>query len=220
MRSMQGKNKMKDIIIVGAGGCGREVANWIEDINKEKETWNIVGFLDDNLEVLDTFSSKYKVIDTISNHSPKQNTYYAMGIATPAIKKEIAETMMKRGAEFASIIHPSTKIYSEIPLGKGIIVYPNAKISTGCKVGDFVNIQSTIIGHDVTIEDYVTVSSSCGITGGVKLREGCFLADHAVIAVGLEVGENAYVGIGSVVIRDVKEETKVFGNPARVYSHW
>lgn len=210
---------MKDIIIVGAGGCGREVANWIEDINKEKETWNILGFIDDNLNVLDVVPSKYKVIGSISNHSPKRNTYYAMGIATPAIKKEIAEIMMKRGAEFVSIIHPSTKIYSEIPLGRGIITYPNAKISTGCKVGDFVNIQSTIVGHDVTIEDYVTVSSSCGITGGVKLREGCFLADHAVIAVGLEIGKNSYVGIGSVVIRDVKEGTKVFGNPARVFSH-
>lgn len=208
---------MKDIIIVGAGGCGREVANWIEDINKEKKTWNILGFIDDNLNVSCAVSSKYKIVDSISNHIPRRNTYYAMGIATPAVKKEIAEMLMNRGAEFVSIIHPSTKIYSEIPLGKGIITYPNAKISTGCKVGDFVNIQSTIVGHDVTIEDYVTVSSSCGITGGVKLREGCFLADHAVIAVGLEVGKDAYVGIGSVVIRDVKEGTKVFGNPARVF---
>ena len=192
---------MKDIIIVGAGGCGREVANWIEDINKEKKTWNILGFIDDNLNVSCAVSSKYKIVDSISNHIPRRNTYYAMGIATPDVKKEIAEMLMNRGAEFVSIIHPSTKIYSEIPLGKGIITYPNAKISTGCK-----------------IEDYVTVSSSCGITGGVKLREGCFLADHAVIAVGLEVGKDAYVGIGSVVIRDVKEGTKVFGNPARVFS--
>ena len=215
---MREKNKIANIVIVGAGGCGREVANWIEDINKEKATWNILGFIDDNLQALNNFSYKYKVIDSISNHRPKQNTYYAMGIATPAVKKKIAKKMMKRGAEFVSIIHPSTKIYSENPLGKGVIIYPNAKISTGCKVGDFVNIQSTIIGHDVTIEDYVTISSSCGITGGVKLREGCFLADHAVIAVGLEVGENAYVGIGSVVIRNVEEGTKVFGNPARVYS--
>ena len=209
---------MKDIIIVGAGGCGREVANWIEDINKEKKTWNILGFIDDNLNVSCAVSSKYKIVDSISNHIPRRNTYYAKGIATPAVKKAIAEMLMNRGAEFVSIIHPSTKIYSEIPLGKGTITYPNAKISTGCKVGDFVNIQSTIVGRDVTIEDYVTVSSSCGITGGVKLREGCFLADHAVIAVGLEVGKDAYVGIGSVVIRDVKEGTKVFGNPARVFS--
>lgn len=34
---MQEKSKMTDIIIVGAGGCGREVANWIEDINEVKK---------------------------------------------------------------------------------------------------------------------------------------------------------------------------------------
>ena len=80
---------MKDIIIVGAGGCGREVANWIEDINKEKKTWNILGFIDDNLNVSCAVSSKYKIVDSISNHIPRRNTYYAMGIATPAVKKEI-----------------------------------------------------------------------------------------------------------------------------------
>ena len=41
--------RMVDIIIVGAGGCGREVANWIDDINKIDAAWNILGFLDDNL---------------------------------------------------------------------------------------------------------------------------------------------------------------------------
>lgn len=209
---------MKDIIIVGAGGCGREVANWIEDINKENETWNIIGYLDDNTEVLDKFPSKFKIIDTIRGHEPRKGIYYAIGIANPPVKKKIAGMLEERGAEFASIIHPSTRIYTEFPLGKGLITYPNTKISTGCKIGDFVNIQSTIIGHDVLIEDYVTVSSSCGVTGGVILREGCFLADHSAVAVGLEIGKNAYVGIGSIVIRDVKHETRVFGNPARVYA--
>lgn len=209
---------MKDIIIVGAGGCGREVANWIEDINKESETWNIVGFIDDNRSALEGVASRYEVIDYISGHEPRENTYYAMGIANPPVKKKVAEMLESKGGEFVSIIHPTTRIYSEFPLGKGLITYPNAKISTGCRIGDFVNLQSTIIGHDVLIEDYVTVSSSCGVTGGVKLREGSFLADHAAIALGVEVGKNAYVGIGSIVIRDVKEKTRVFGNPARVFA--
>lgn len=208
---------MKDIIIVGAGGCGREIANWIEDINKIEETWNILGFIDDNVNALEGFPTKYKIIESISNHIPG-NAYYAIGIANPPVKKKIAEMLESKGAEFASIIHPSTRIYTEFPLGRGLITYPNAKISTGCKIGNFVNIQSTIIGHDVLIEDYVTVSSSCGVTGGTKLRKACFLADHAAISVGMEIGKNAYVGIGSVVIRDVKEDTRVFGNPARVFA--
>lgn len=209
---------MTDIIIVGAGGCGREVANWIEDINKLKETWNILGFLDDNPDVLESVRCEYKVIGSIKGHSPQKGVKYAMGIASPNAKKNIGNELMQKGASFASIIHPSTKVYSEYELGMGLVTYPNSKIATGCRIGNFVTLQSTILGHDAELEDYVTVSSSCGITGGVKLHEACFVGDHACIAVGLEIGAEAYIGIGSVVIRDVKQGEHVFGNPARVFS--
>ncbi len=209
---------MTDIIIVGAAGCGREVACWIEDINKDALTWNILGFLDDNLAALEGFLCKYEILGPIKEHEPRKGIKYAMGIANPQIKKDIAASMTSKGAEFASIIHPSARVYTEYEPGTGLVVYPNAKIATGCRIGEFVTLQSTILGHDAQIGDYVTISSSCGITGGTRLNDGCFIGDHACIAVGLEIGKNAYVGIGSVVIRDVPEDTRVFGNPARPYA--
>ncbi len=210
---------MKDIIIIGAAGCGREVTNWIEDINKVEATWNILGFLDDNPLALEGYPSKYTILGPIKGHQPRADVEYAMGIASPAIKKLVGRTLMANGAKFASIIHPSVRIYTEFDHGVGLVVYPNAKIATGCRIGDFVTLQSTILGHDALLEDYVTVSSSCGITGEAKLREGCFIGDHACMAVGMEIGAWSYVGIGSVVIRDVAENTRVFGNPARVYAN-
>ena len=92
---------MDEIIIVGAGGCGREVANWIEDINKVKETWNILGFLDDNLTALDGIPCKYKIIGRIADHQPAKNVYYAMGIANPAIKKTVGSKLLKAGSSYA-----------------------------------------------------------------------------------------------------------------------
>lgn len=209
---------MTDIIIVGAGGCGREVANWIEDINQIEKTWNILGFLDDNPDALKDFPCKYPILGPISGHQVREGARYAMGIANPAVKRAVGPALVEKGAQFASIIHPTTRIYSEFALGTGLVTYPNAKIATGCRIGDFVTLQSTILGHDSRLEDFVTVSSSCGITGGVQLHAGCFVGDHACIAMGLEVGEDAYVGIGSVVIRSVDRGTRVFGNPARAFA--
>ena len=41
---------MKDLVIIGAGGLGREVAQLIMDINQDKKTWNVLGFIDETIE--------------------------------------------------------------------------------------------------------------------------------------------------------------------------
>lgn len=208
---------MKDIIIVGGGGCGREVADFIYDINRIEPTWNLLGFIDDNEEIFEGRRPELKLIGTIQDWKVEAGQYFAMGIASPQIKEKVAKQLMERGAKFVNIIHPTVRISPSAKLGNGIIIYSGAKLGSDDVIGDFVTIQSTIIGHDVTIEPYVTVSSSCGITGGVLLKEKAFIADHACMVPGTIIGKDAYVGIGAVVLKEVADNTRVFGNPARVY---
>lgn len=206
---------MKDLIIVGGGGCGREVADFIEEINKEELTWNLLGFIDDNAEVFKGRRDSLKLLGSIQKWTPMDGQYFAMGIASPKVKEKVANVLMARGAKFVNIVHPTARISSSAQLGNGIIIYSGAKLGSDDIIGDFVTIQSTIIGHDVRIEPYVTISSSCGITGGVCLKKRAFVADHASMVPGIIIGEDAYVGIGSVVIKNVSDKMRVFGNPAR-----
>lgn len=208
---------MKDIIIVGGGGCGREVADFIEEINKIEPTWNLLGFIDDNQEIFKGRRASLKLLGSIAEWRPQETQYFAMGIASPQAKEKVAKRLVDRGAKFVNIIHPTVRISSSAVLGSGIVIYSGAKLGSDDVIHDFVTIQSTIIGHDVEIESFSTVSSSCGITGGVHLKKRSFIADHACMVPGTTIGSDAYVGIGAVVLKDVSDETRVFGNPARVY---
>ena len=79
---------MKNLYIVGASGCGREVLNIIKDIHAIRGVqWNIVGFLDDDLQALDSIDCDYQVVGTIKDYLPQANDVLALGIASPQIKE-------------------------------------------------------------------------------------------------------------------------------------
>ena len=78
-------NYMKDLIILGANGFGREVLQWAKDVNKVKPTWHIKGFLDDNLNALDGYKCDYEVLGTIKDWIPSENEEFVFAIASPKV---------------------------------------------------------------------------------------------------------------------------------------
>ena len=207
---------MKDIIIVGAGGFAREIYELIiKVINKKETILNVLGFLDDDLNALNEKNSDLDIIGQISNWKVESNQYFVMGIANPQVKEKVAISLLAKGAIFESIIHPRVHIASGAKYGKGLVAYPGAVLGPDVIIGDFVTLLGTGLGHDVKIGDYTTVSSYCGINGHVHLGKRVFIGGHAVMAPKIRVGDDAFVGIGSVVVSHIKAGTKVFGNPAK-----
>ena len=207
---------MKEIIIVGAGGFGRELLQWIKDINKIENRWIIKGFIDDNLNALDNYECDYKVIGKVREWQPEESEVFACAIANPRIKEKITKNLKKKGAKFDSIIHPKVLIGEFNKIGEGVVMYPNARLTVNINMGDFVTLLSSSIGHDVRIGDFSTISSHCGINGKTKLGKRVFMGTNSTIVSERTVGDDVYIGAGSVVIRNIKSCTKVFGNPARV----
>jgi sugar O-acyltransferase (sialic acid O-acetyltransferase NeuD family) len=205
-----------NLIIAGAGGMGREVFSWLNNDIDRKKGFHIKGFIDDNLNALDDLDYPVGVIGTIADYKPSANDSLVLAILNPKIKRRIAETLVDRGASFYTLVHPSAILGFNVKLGMGDIICPNCILTNDIQVGDFVFINtSSTLGHDVTIGDYTSINGKVEITGNVEVGPCCFFGVGAKVIPGRKIGENATVGAGSVVIRNVPANTTVFGNPAK-----
>lgn len=213
---------MQDIFLVGAGGFAREINELlIKRINQlmvdtgHEPAYRVLGCLDDDPHALDGKTTDLKIVGTIRDFEIRPEHRFVMGIAKPQTKEKLAKILEDRGAVFESVVHPWVHIVDGATYGRGFIAYPGATIGPDVHIGDFVTLLATGLGHDVQVGDYCTISSYCGINGYVQLANRVFVGGHAVIMPSVKVKEDAYVGMGSVVITNVKAGTKVFGNPAK-----
>ena len=199
---------MKDLIIVCAGGFGREVYYMAKEIGK----WNIKGFIDDNIHALDGKDIAVPLLGCISSWNVSENEVFALGVSTPATKEKIVEIMKSKGAFFETLIDPRSHIIETAIIGEGCIV--NGSIGDCVKIGNYVNIMGSIIGQDSTIGDFSTTTGYTNIASAY-LGKRVFVGSHAVVLNGKKVGDDAFVCAGSIVFNNVKAGTKVFGNPAK-----
>lgn len=203
---------MKDLIIVGAGGFGREALYIAKDINKQKPTWNILGFIDDDPTALDGVKCDYKIIGKISDWQPQPGQYFAMGIAAPKTKEIVATKLKARGAEFATLISPYVLIWDFFECGEGCVIGGN--IGDNVTLGNFVHIAGSLIGQDTVIEDYTTTTAYANIASA-HIGKRVFVGSHVAIIGHKKIGDDASIVAGSIVYNNVKPGTTVMGNPAK-----
>jgi sugar O-acyltransferase (sialic acid O-acetyltransferase NeuD family) len=206
---------MKDIVIIGAGGFGREVAWLIEDINKENTEWNILGFVDDNKEIHGTEMNGYNVLGGIEwLKSQELNVVCAIG--DPIIKKKTIERLNGSNNSFPVLIHPSVIHSDRVTFGEGSIICAANIITTDIKIGNHViiNLDCTI-GHDAVLGDYTTVLPSVNVSGFVVTDKSVSIGTGSAIIQGVKIGENTVVGAGSVVVKDLPKNCTAVGAPAK-----
>jgi len=208
----------KKLIIIGAGGCGREVAQIATDIQRTNTTdWELYGFIDDNPNALDNVDCNVSLLGNIQEWVPKEDELFICAIGNPTLREKLTVILEEKGANFTSLIHPTVIIASSARYEPGLVVYPFTSISVNTNIGKHVLINMhNAVGHDACIGSYSVLSSFCDITGHVHIGKKVFLGSHVSVAPGLKIGDNANVGLGSVVVSSIKEGKHVFGNPARM----
>ena len=207
---------MKNLIIIGAGGFGREVYHWALDSPQYKKEWVIKGFLDDDLKASQEHPLPVPVLEKLNDYTIAEDDVFVCALAKPEIKKKVVQAILGRGGRFTNLVHPSIQMGSNIHLGVGVIICPNTVLTTNIQLGDFVALNLfCAIGHDAVIADYCHLSSYSEVCGHAQLEEGAFLGTHSSVLQSLTVGAYATVGAGSVAIRNVKPGRTVIGVPAK-----
>lgn len=209
---MRGEDMATRIVIVGAGGHGREVLDLVE----ADRTWTFLGFVDDGSPDLDVLKRRGAPLLGPLTRLEQLESHYLIGVGNGAIRRGIDEQATGWGRQPASIRHPSAHWGTDSAAGPGLVVCANASITTNVRMGRHVHVnQNATIGHDCRIADYVTLNPGSNVSGNVTIGEAATIGAGAAVIQGISIGSGATVGAGAAVVRDVEPGTTVVGVPAR-----
>lgn len=215
----------RDLVIVGAGGHGREVFELVVAVNAAGPgpAWNLLGFLDDAVPDGESEARLSGLgarvlggVDTVGDCGSDQ-LVAVVAVGDAMLRSRLSAQVRAAGVALApALVHPTASVGRDVRLGDGSVVAAGSIITTNVEVGEGVQVNvGCSLSHDVILRDHVTLSPGCRLTGGVEVGERSFFGVGAVVGPRVRVGPDARVGAGAVVLHDVAAATTVHGVPAR-----
>jgi sugar O-acyltransferase (sialic acid O-acetyltransferase NeuD family) len=205
---------MNDVVIVGAGGLGREVSEWIEDINEVAPRYRLVGFVDDDPAKAGAHFHDLPVLGNVE-WLREHPISAVIAVGNPAAKRKVIERLSPLRSP--SIIHPNAIVGRFVEIGEGAIICPGAIVTTDVRLGRFVALNFDLtVGHDATIGDFCTLAPGVHVSGYARIGEGCELGAGVVVMPSIEVGAWSVLGAGAVATTNIPSSSTAVGVPARV----
>jgi len=203
---------MRELIILGTGVHGAEIAHIIERINRQEPSWTLLGHVSPKATDSTEFAGHpilgfVEDMDNLLERHPD-----AMLVADNEFPKSITAPVER----WATIIDPSCYIHPTARIGRGCVIYPHCFVGLNATIGDRVFLLGgCTINHDDVLEDNVVGASKATLAGYVHVETGVYLGQSCTVRQFLRVGHHALIGMGAVVVKDVESDSIMIGNPAR-----
>lgn len=208
---------MKNIVIIGAGGFGREVKTLIDSINNQTPTYRFLGFYDDGFKKGQIINGCPVLGGIIDINVINIQCSVVIAVGDPQTKQGLYEKINNSNVDFPNIIHPNVLLSDDfVEIGMGNIICASCIITCNINIKDFVilNLMCTI-GHDTIISSFSSFMPSVNISGDVLIHEKVYVGTGAKIINQLEIGANTIVGAGAVVSKSLPENCTAVGIPAK-----
>lgn len=213
---------MKDLIILGAGGTSFDLVDIALEMNKVQAEWNILGFLDDNINLIGKNVYGFPVLGTISQSVEYENAYFVSSIADAYrtnLRKMVRQKVPFGNERFASLIHPSAIISGTATIEPGAVIYANVTLSGAVKVGhDVFLCGNTFLGHECVIGNHCALSVGNFLASDVHVGDCCYLGVGVIARHQITIGENCLIGMGTKIVKDVPDNTKLINKLENVYT--
>ena len=209
---------MKHLVIIGAGELGRELYWHAHESLGFGSEFDIKGYIDDDFEPeAERYQKLQKpLMSSIDEYVIEEEDVFICAVGSAGGREATVNKIKKKGGRFISLINRTAIIQGTVSMGEGIFLGPYTVIGDNVTIKDHVMLNThTSVGHDAVIGEFTCAMSFVDITGCCQIGNKVYLASGCRMTPSSKIGDGAYVGIGSVVLRRVKAGSKVFGNPAR-----
>ena len=188
---------MKCLLIVGAGGHGRSVA----EAALAAGNFDTIGFVDDAAEKVQQVWD-YPVWGTMDDLARYRAYADAaiVALGNNALRAKLCEQLQAAGFELATIIHPRAIVSPRAEIGPGTAIMAGAIIGTEACLGTGVIVNSgAIVDHHAQVHDYGHLGVNACMAGGAVLGRGAWIQAGSALGYGVKVEKNTVLMPGTAL---------------------
>jgi sugar O-acyltransferase (sialic acid O-acetyltransferase NeuD family) len=202
------------MILVGAGGHAKEVF----DVLSNEDQKNVAFFDNISLSLPGGIFGR-PILRTIEDAKLYLQTdnRFILGIGNPKYREQLFNLFLNLNAEpFTPIAESAVVSQFDVFVGEGSNVMHKTFVSNSVRIGKGALINTGAhLHHDIEMGDFCEIAPAALLLGKAKLGSYVFVGAGAIILPGITVGNKVVIGAGAIVTKNIQDNQKVKGNPAK-----